>query len=88
MCNQRVSDDLGCCNRHTGRRKLGPTPKLLTAKPGRQVVINIAVTIIPLINNNRLLSIYYGLGTGKCFHGFYFNSHNNRRKQMLSPSGR
>lgn len=37
-------------------------PKELTAKPGRQVVMNIAVKIIPLINNNSLLSIYDGLG--------------------------
>lgn len=42
-------------------------------KPGRQVIIKMSVRVMPLINNNnKSLSIYYGLGTVKCFDMDFF----------------
>lgn len=53
--------------------KLHPAPRELTVKPGRQGIIKMSVRMLPLINNNdKSLSIYYGLGTVKCFDMDFF----------------
>lgn len=70
--------------------KLHSAPKELTVKPGRQVIINMSVRMMPLINNNnKSLSFYYGLGTVKCFDmDVFLNSHKILRRQMFCSSER